>query len=97
MRGACPNFALKPVSLALPNNAIYNLVNRGNTNGDAALGLVLKVLPPRSNAVQILKGSSLRTSPYAGRSVNIILDNRNVPAYLATRRIKGIVTNVCHG
>lgn len=95
LRGRCPSFTLKPVSLRLPKNAIYKLVNRGNTNGDAAVGLVLSVVSESTNAIGLFKRR--KVAPLTGTSVNIILNNRNVPAYLAAPRIKGIVTNVCAG
>lgn len=72
LSGSFSSFRLRGVDFALPGKCVVNLVNPGNSNGAAAVGLVLGVLGHANNAIGIVKLSGVTRRRGMGSRLNII-------------------------
>lgn len=91
--GGFSSFLLSRVSFAIPAKHVINFVKRGNTKGDAAVGLVLSRLGLSANRVEVLNGRG--RSCLRGRGVNIIFSRYGFRSILGTGSVTRVLSKSC--
>lgn len=104
LSGSCREGAIiRSLSFTIPRKGIFTLLNDGNTKGDAAVGVVLKLIGGRTKAIAIPARAAVNCSPRAPcfppflATVRILIcctGLRGLPRGAVRRRTRGLLTYI---
>lgn len=83
---------LSRISFALHGNRVRTLVNRGNTNGSALVGILANIRRFRDNSVRVTKGDGMvmGRSPRRTRTGNVDAICRRMGLYPGLAMTRGL-------